>query len=399
MSLPVFITWAGSSANYPAGANPWNSTPEEVIPGFIAFTPGVSLPAQVLNYVVGALSREGQVICSTAINTWGPATATASIVSGATFIHALAWDDKNKLWVAAAHTADGYAISVDDGVVWLTIGALPGNPVTAIPLPNGAGVSFIMAGTTDIQFGDYAGTVTGSGTHLGVTSVGAGMGISHAASGLAHGLLWDVTNLRFRAYDTANGTAITDNSSSLPTVWHNGPINPGYFTSCLGPGNTFLFAAGGQTPGTDQSYLLLVTMSAGPTFTFADVTLPVAISGKSVTGVAYNFSSGLWGVMAWDGAASSFYTSPDLITFTLSRTFSNAAAGIATVGPYWITALPTILNGHTYDRAYSSLDGVTFAPLGSPFNGIFISGVQMAGGSGNVGMFSTAGVAVSRRVG
>jgi hypothetical protein len=398
MSLPIFIQWAGASTNYSSG--PDNGFPVEVTPGFVFWTPGVSLPAQSLNYVVGTLSRAAAVIPSTAINTWSPALTANTMSSGSTTLDLIAWDDVNKVWVSASHSTGEYSLSVDDGINWIDLGALPGQTDAIIPLPSGGGYSLPQGGTTNIQFGNLQGAVTDTGTHLSATAIHLAAGFPHAASGLAVGFLQDSTLNLTKAYTTPDGTTITDVSASLPGPWGAGPQGAmSYMRAALGPAKDACVSLGTTVAGTGNSQLLHVTWT-GSALVYTNVTVPLAVRTKSITGVAYNATLGLWGLMTYDGTNSLLYTSPDLVTFTAQAAPAGFAGGLAAVGPYWVTSIEVPYgSGINRWRAFASLDGNSFTGLGSPYASVFSVASYVVAGDGSVGMYSVQGAAVSKRCG
>ncbi len=396
-----FLNWAGVGVNYPAGANPWSATPVEVAPAFTFFTPGVSLPSQVLNDLFGSVTRQAQLMVTPSLNTWTPATASTGIITGSA-LDVIAWDDTNRIWVAAGHTTGSISISFADGTDWI---GLP-NPIPAATyvaigcLPSGAGFVLFSNGA-NIQFVTTAGVVTDSG--VSTNSSSGGVAWTHPASNTVIGVTWSSSNHDANAYYTTNGSAYVNISGTLPATWSGGGtmLSMAYFTSATGPSNDQLIAFSQGANAANSSRMLHQTWN-GSAIAFSSVTLPSALANFVIVGVAYNSSTGLWGAMVYDsvGAVSALYTSPDLVTWTGTGLFLlGQAGGLCCVGAYWIMSALSSFAGVSRYRAFASPDGVNGFGLGTSFVSAMASLPQMAQGPGNVAMWNVNIGQVSRRIG
>lgn len=378
-----------------------------VPPGDI-FNPNTGVMPEELNYLFNQFAAPYNLLLSP-LTHWSGGKTSATVVNGASSLDVLAWDDFFGFWMAVGHTGTEMTWSQDDGDNWIALTTgLPSAQFNAIgPHPGGLGWSLVPGGTTNIQWVDTGGTVTDTGTHLGVAFGTDGIAFPHAASGKIFGIIYDNTNHNIRAYTTPDGTTITDVTSSvIPTTWSNvgSLLSPLGLTYALGPNNDALIAFGG-TPGTSISKLLYLTWN-GSIFLGIDLTagLPARITGKQITGVAYNFSQGLWGVMGWDGSLfSTMYTSPDFASWTNpgSPSLFFYAGGLASIGPYWFTTNAELIATVTRQRAIASLDGFNWRGLGSSFgpSGVMTNNMKLAQGPGNLGLWNVNGGQVSHRVG
>jgi len=403
--MMAYFRWS-LTQNYPAGANPWNGTATKVLPGYTFFTPGVAPSAQEFDYAFNAFGETDVLLGSISVNQWTPIQPVGTMSSGSsTTLDMMAWDPNNTFWVSASHSSGEYSVSMDDGVIWVDIGVLPGQAAGIGPMPNGTGSIISFAGTVNIQFADYQGTVTDTGTHLGISNVDGGVTFGHPASGKVVGILDDSVNENAHAF-SAVGATVTDLTASLPTQWATATnlSHTSYWTSAPGPANDQLVAFGATTVSTDHSSLLHVTWN-GSAFSFANISASNAnlthiLSHTAILGVAYNASANLWGLMAFDGTNSQLWTSPDLTTWTGMATAGGAVGGLAAVGPYWVTTISYTISGAPRWRAFASTDGTNFFGVNNPFGStILATRPKMAQGPGNVAVWGVGGSMVSRRQG
>jgi hypothetical protein len=111
MPLPVF-KWS-LSANYPAGANLWNTNPVALQPPGTWFTPDVPIDAEEINWCLGSLAADAAALTSwagsgPALN-WYPEflTYSGSGGFGALQMEYGAWDQLSAKWFAVTVTPSG----------------------------------------------------------------------------------------------------------------------------------------------------------------------------------------------------------------------------------------------------------------------------------------------------
>jgi hypothetical protein len=399
--LPKFITWAGAQ-NYSVG--PDAGFPVETAPGFVAFTPGLALPAQGLNYVLGSLAREAALIPSAALNNWTP-VVNASVAVTATVLERVCWDDANQLWWATGSTPNHISISPDDGQSWLQLANLTTQPKAIAPMPPGTpfGVSAPGTGVENIVFITLDGTVTNTGTHLGVVNATGATVFGLDAGPILVGLIYDATTGNTKAYTTVDGTTIVDVSAALPVGWKTAGLQPSmtFFSSCDGPAGERLVVWGNTVAGVNQSMMMRVSWNGAAVVFTAITIIAVPLNTGRITAVAYNATLGLWGVWVDDGTNGILYTSADLVTWTAKDAFTGLVQALVTVGSYWVLAAITgNIGGSPYYRAYGSLDGLNFWGLGTSFNSGFLSTPTfLAAGDGGVAMWSNSRIQMTRRIG
>jgi hypothetical protein len=161
-----------SDANYPAGADPWSSTPTKVNPGsaYIAagFVPGQGLPAQVMNFVLNAQNPWLSYQDTLEVRSWSvpiaPIYASGHDLAGAVQDNVMAYDADNRKFFAAGQDISNLhtpiVVSSSNGQNWandsmpVPAGAVnhpnrivygPGNGLFAFP-NNGTGNFFYRRG-------------------------------------------------------------------------------------------------------------------------------------------------------------------------------------------------------------------------------------------------------------
>jgi hypothetical protein len=404
--MTFFINWAGPG-NYSSG--PDSGFPIEVDSGARFFTPGFTVPAETLNFILGTLSREAQTIPSLAIHDW----AALKAVGGAggisptfTQMDSLFWDDVHKMWVAAGHSSPGLSYAPDDGNTWLpltTSGATLLAPAAVGPLPNGTGFTWQGIGAGVTQFVSLTGVVTSTTSSQSLNATG-GVAFPHTGYGGVVAVVYDSDATRQRAvtYRTIDGTTLA--FDALPTTWHNVNTMPAmsFFTSAAGPAQDQLVVFGGTTPVTNPSMLLHITWN-GSAFTYTDVSaaMPIGMSNLSLKAVAYNATDGLWGVLGDDGTNTAIYTSPDLVTWT-SHFLTQKWGGLVCVGPYWVSSQPWSLAGVVSFRAVSARSDFVFTPLPNTMDATIFSLAQLgrlSQGYGNAVMWGKVGAQATKQLG
>lgn len=367
MGQPTVTRWA-TLANYPAGANPWNSQPLKVAPAQFYFTPDIPLPAENMNYELNALGgiqqSAVQAVSAAAVANWGAPIANIDPSNvGGTTVTTACWDSYHEQWIAYGYdfgtgsSGDQAYTTYDGGKTWhqisgLSIGILSnvfGLGVCVNPA-NGQFVvvrAAVPAATLSATVGNQiSGTTTTSIT-------------GHAEAGA---LLMDPVNTNHMTFVGATGvagpytglglsfdgvTTWTDITSSLPTGWQSGTSNVMNFLGVSGPtGN--VWALQGQRPGTDSSLLMLQTN------VFGDITPTFLSSGttREIRGLAYDFVQSLWGVLTQDNSSPpnvELWTTPDPIsgasTWTKAHQFTGYwGGGLCVVGNVWAVYLQDITN-------------------------------------------------------
>jgi hypothetical protein len=209
-----------------------------------------------------------QLLMSLDGRTWlnGPTTATTATVALA-----------NSLCVSGNIAS---AFTTNSKVVYFNIGS-------------GAASITASAGWNATQGCAWDNRTTAKGYFVGATQSG-GTFTGAAASATAAGV---IVNL----------------SGSLPAGWASGTNHVGNFRYATND-TTYVVLMCGVTPGTDTARLLNASVIAGS----ADIT-PSVLTNKIGVGIAYDVLTNLWVLCAADTGATYFYTSPDLIAWTLAQ--------------------------------------------------------------------------------
>jgi hypothetical protein len=124
------------------------------------------------------------------------------------------------------------------------------------------------------------------------------------------------------------------------------------FLSAAGPdggGNTAMLVGMCGASTSDTSRLALLTgmlnppPGAQPTFKANDIT-PSVLSGKVLSGIAYDVQAALWGMVCWDATTTYVYSTPDLVTWTLvhSNPGATPSGGLAIIGSVWAYQLTEV---------------------------------------------------------
>lgn len=406
MSLPAFIRWSLASL-YPSGANPWSSSATKTAPPYNFYTPGVPSGAQEDNFILHSLGEQSSLVASVPLGQLTPTETVSTLTGGgSTTLDQMAYNEGGGLWFAVTHSTPNLLASPDNGSSWTSV-ATPASQVNAMgffsPLGAGNNTSYtplsgvlILGGSNNVFFYNAAsGALVDSGSSQGVTFNSGGVAFGLPTSTAAvFGFSYDGTNHRTRCFACTGSVSYT--ALTLPTAWQNGPqTNITYFTYGIGPSLDALVAWGGTTPGTDTSYILHMSAASFPTTpTFTALTLPSGMSGNSITGVAYNPTTGQYGAMVYDGTNSALWTTADLTTWTQQTVLTGLFAGLVNIGPYWVTTAERgdVPGATSYAPIYS-FDGITWKRGAG--TGI-TSRPQLAAGPGCIALWSTGQFMVSQ---
>jgi hypothetical protein len=313
-----------------------------------------------------------------------PITTIVGPGSIAMNLGAVAWDAAYERWAALFQGSTGlFAYDThSSGDAWVNLnssaisanyalaGASDGNGNFAALLNQGTVVATARV--------SQAGTLSGPTTQTFLGNIVQGVMV-YVPSGFASGYFMlgcqqSGSTFTCKLASSATGAgAWADNTSLLPTAgsfnWQTGTNNVAGFVSASDLAGSFtypvVFGMCGITPGTDASRLLGFGSSG-----FVDIT-PSVLTGKCLTGLAYNAVLGLWGILCFDnGPFCYLYTSPDQATWTLQYKFAPSigaiqSGGLACVGAVWAAHLgqvgPTPISGinpgGTWDRLMLSSDG------------------------------------------
>lgn len=323
--------WA-STANYPAGADPWSATPTKVAPGsaYVAagFGPGQPLPAQVMNWFLNSvtpwLSYQDTIEARTFSVAIQPAVTTHKL---ANFLqdNVILYDIDNRKYFAAGqdstnshvpkvyHSADG-ANWIDDGAPTPPLGVDhtaqicwgPGNGLFVF-VEEGSGNQHYRRG---LDGGWYNLSLTTSiKTYVARWFRGAWYCVGVSSGPHVAGYLWT----------PASNTGSSGAKTNL-TLPGSTSVNLG---STLAPllacsASILIIAAPlGTTPPTAQGHLWVTT--DGATFTHVS-----GVFASTIIALVYNEGDALFYALCSETAVSSglsnVYVSSDGITWTLAAT-------------------------------------------------------------------------------
>lgn len=410
--LSVPPTWAVET-NYPAGANPWNSQPCKVAPVGDLWLPGTGDGAENRNYVdnvrcVSLASIQKEAIAG-ALNRWSAAQTSAGLVGGTTITGA-AWDQVNGRWlvVLSGGGANSYLFeTLDGGTTWTQVAAGWGSSPSGLAYNAGAGVIVQPGGPGSAVFIDTTDTYHVHSLGINLT---VGYPIWYPGMGASGG--WQVItgNQSGGSFNTGLVTWSTDGAtwssiaSGYPTGWNSDTNHIGaYLAATSGP--LVVWALCGATAGTDTSRLMVETWSGtsgGTTGIGTPTFSPLAssiLTGRIITGLAYQANTGLWGLLAWSGVNTNFYTTPDLANWTLQSSIGVLCQGLAAVGPLWAMSVPYSLSPDSVGRVQISGDGgVTWSWTPSLLDAVATAGTLVTSSNGLLAA-SSAKAIISGQVG
>jgi hypothetical protein len=420
--IPIlkFIAWA-IEANFSSG--PSTGLPTKVAPTGDVLIPGTPGTAPQFNYMLNEIASDHVALLALSVaqgfSNWATGLAPplfSSFVTSGQW-DAIAYDALNQRWIGIDGSSTSTQVcvvdSLDMGKTWNQWGALQGavGPSTNC---NVLGFAADAAGNALALYADHAGVSGGTETVLAnaYQQGGASTPVQLTTSLATAGLIFaEPTGGRFfvlsatqsggtftaASYDAvAHGiSAPTATAHTLPAGWISGTNHVGsFFAAPSAALSETLIAMGGVTPGADTAQLLLVTWT-GSTYTFTSETF-AALSGQIVTGVARSEALSLWAVNAYDGTNTHFYTSPDLVTWTLRSTLPVKSTGLASIGTTWIT-LQADPFGVTWRPSISQDNGATWHPGSFAFGSM--PAAQIAVGPAQAMVYSAALLSKSEIVG
>ncbi len=327
MTLPVFPPWA--VGNYSSG--PDTGTPCQVRPGFNAFVPGTSLPAQALNYVIAAnqaFASAAQVASLEFSLQVAPTTFTA--------VRSAVYDNFRNLWLLGGNDS-GAKIAANygnDSLSWYT---------GSIANPGGAGDAIVG---------------------IGISPAGSNWIVSLRQSGIMHDF--------FSSNSGTSWTSITTHSATTVTVeWivFNGVMlgaygdsGAGAFISILStPDATPVFGGSPIVGVTAPEWLVRAsptiavfvprttapptyfTTVDGSTFLAHAFNSSIVTTGDKPVGLAYSTTLGLFFLAVTTvGGLTRICSSADGLTWIVVKTFTNSGFGFS--ASYVMTDL-TAING------------------------------------------------------
>lgn len=313
--LPAALqAWA--LANYAAGPS-WGGTPQRAAPGASFLTPGVSLPAEVANYLhgygfdvaQGALNAVGQ---SPALN-WGPPVAL-SITPIAT-----AWSDAEQAWYAVAGSSTVVKRSPDFGKTWGSGGSMTAMSTFGDLAIDTSG-NICMASGVAVQ----EGPLVAYGTPIVWTNHAAALGASGGATQIVFEpnsgkwcVIGSITSSNAWVYTSTNRSTWT--ASTVPGTW----TASGFPASVsIGAGNGILVAT--MVNQTTTQFRTMRSADGGVTWTNdqaivqnAGISLSIA-GGCFTTRPAWSATDQLWYVAVGQTGTrkTQVFSSPDGITWT-----------------------------------------------------------------------------------
>ncbi len=362
MSTPLRPTyvpypWATGS-NYAAGADPWASTPIKNAPGFIFYTPGVTLPAQERNYVdnkfyatdVAALAAIDAIYdyaCTMAAQNFPYGNSSllpggGSAAAGAGFVLAACFDAYalTKRWLVIDKDASSglrsiYASSNGMGnpaslSSWSQLGTAP------------TGGTALTSGSKSLCVDPSNGQVSVIGGAFGhkVDLSGNWTNTALPSSGITNWLPFAsfffnslYVHLCAGGFVTSpDGTTWTDRSAS------GNQTSTSLCADMSSPTGTLVMFQSLPTGATGGTASKPFYSTNGTTFTTG-----AAISGfgqnESMTCVAWSPTDLVFMALSQDlgNSRSKVYTSPDGITWTfVSHTLPAYASGLACMGAAWV---------------------------------------------------------------
>ena len=331
---------------------------------------------------------------SVAMGNWHAPVSTITIPGPTTAsLGAAAWDPELQHWIALfQHASAAYAFATHGASLgWTNVNVAASAPessvLAAAASGNGEAVFTCqnLSTGTDIVLVTLAGSIINTAQSF-VTGAMTQSVITWVPFAAAYQWIGCTqTGGAFTGYlaGSAAGTGVwTNGTSTLPSSWRSGTNHIGGFVSAINPlssGSTMAVLVGmcAKTVGTDTSRLLGLC-GAG----YSDIT-PSLLSGKQLTGLAWNPVVSLWGLLCCDNANGYFYTSPDASTWTLAHTFVGCVStgGLACIDAIWAVQL-TVAGGSFYsgtalnDRIMlSNNNGTSWTTAGYQMGGDSTGGV------------------------
>jgi hypothetical protein len=274
---------------------------------------------------------------------------SGAVDPGTVYLAGGAWDPLQQRWVCAfinstgdqltilaTHSSGDFWIGVDGPIVNLNIlhamaSDTAGNTLVAY--------NTLLGGvpTSATEKYDAAGTAHPSNLHPYFDNVKTAVAIWYSGGWYLIGA--DQTGGNYVGHAGSSADAITwaDASSSLPGSFAAGTATVTGFVYDTDPSGSSPapMLVGMCTAGSPGSKIMQFPSAV-------DVT-PAILATRRLSGIAYNSVRGLWGLLCEDGAGVYLYTSPDQVTWTLTKTFQAlVAGGLAAIGAVWAVQLTTV---------------------------------------------------------
>jgi hypothetical protein len=353
MPIPTVQPWS-PAANYASGPDVGTAT--KTAPAYTNFIPAVPIAAQEMNYLLNQRDVRFQAAhdetSALLMQTWRtPVTAVSMAGAGRAFSTPPVWNRTNNIWVVfpSDGTNAGPMKQSLDGQDWSTYSdavALQANtiPIAAGVASDGSMVIMMTGAGTTVSI-----HLTPSGTRDSTDAQGAWAGFA-----LTCGVQFYVSKWQFiggvqsggtftgKSAHSSTGTGLfTDDHTSLPSAWQTSTNH------IFG----MLVALNESAPGAGDATDALVVQqaaTAGVDFnrmmkysTLTDVT-PAGLTaqGGIITGAIWSNYLQQWVVSIANNSDTFIYTSPDMVTWTLSQTYPILAGavgvGLAEVGSTWV---------------------------------------------------------------
>jgi hypothetical protein len=368
--------YRGNPDNFPNAVAEYD---DSVPPGAAQFNPAIE-GAQ--DQIASLRAFIGSAICSN----WGSPVNVGTSTVDAIYC----WDPCAVRWLAYANESGTNALlsTHDSGKTWVSAaGSAPGGQAVALSATGVFGdtmLAWLSAGTTlHFDFFTSAGAKTTGTNGFATTHVGLGY-LSMNPAGVAvfqrHAFCFNQAGANFTATwlgNTDGGVPGTWTSfvGLLPAAWqgptalHIGEVivadtkRAGAY-GVPAAGDVMAVCLAGATIGTDAPMLLKITSNGpGVAATVADETINLPAPGPPfiVSGLDFDEVNKIWGILLVTGGPGAyFYTSPDLVTWTLVHHFTqysgSSEGGCAAVQGTWAVWMATnnlLFNDSTNRILYS----------------------------------------------
>lgn len=395
--LPTALqSWANTT--YTPAGKAWDSTAQRSTPAGSALVPGVSLPAEVANYLhgnafdgaQGAINAVGQL---SALN-WQAAGSLGNISVGS-----FAWSDLDQAWWAVLPSASNAAQqSFDFGKTWSTITTLAasiGNNDIAFDT-SGNFVTATASGNTNVQ----SGTRTAFSTYTTVNTAAV------IPANVANVVVYEPLSALWCILGGGGVSTITGVTSANRTTWTARTLPAAWTTVTAGTGTPQIGVGGGVIVAafvdTTSTFRTMRSATGGVSWTNDQQLTPAGITlvptattavGGGISKPVWSAVDSLWYITAFQTSTrkTQVYSSPDAITWT--NCASLTANDVALVGT---APLGTLLVGLNNDgRVFTSWTrGTTWFRVGSlPNMSSPVYGLR-AGGNGVLAMGGNGATAI-----
>lgn len=345
-------TWATAETNYAALGKAWDSTPVRVVPVADFLTPGVTEPAQYMNYRLGTLSDS-----ASALTTWTgqiPAKNWLPVVNpgfAAASPNALVWDAAYSQWLAvAAGGSDSLWQSTDYGQSWSSISISGGTSLSCYAIAADLAHNYVIANDNSTTLYAYFG---GFASHAALTGTARWPDVTYDVNTATWGLVYnDTAGSKARVYRSTDGSTWTqDPSANLPGVFTTSLINTVRIRMGAGNGQFMIAMVTGGGP-----YYVAVSAAGTQTWTYSTIT--TTITPDTNVGVCtprWDAVNKVWVLCFFDttGYKSEIWTAPDGATWTKKSTLSTSAIAITS-----LAVLGELYLGAAKDNTFTSGTGV-----------------------------------------